>query len=194
MTTELWSKENLLGWHEPSVPLGHEIRRPQAASRGAEGGVHTFCWRRPAAPGAKPCAAPPHPWGARWGALRAPPPCTPDTWRSRRTGSRSPSPADDTRVVPVLGHWPSPDQALGLPQHALSKAHSLPRMWTVLHPASQEKRKDKLLCDRSQTEVDRTPGQLLQSQTQLYLATAVREDSTVLWFSDIWASGLRCTL
>ena len=43
----------------------------------------------------------------------------------------------------------------------LSVMPTASRMWTVLHPASQEKRKGKLLCDRSQTEVDQTPGQLL---------------------------------
>lgn len=128
MTTELCSKENLLRWHEPSIPLGHETRRPQAAGRARRGGVHTFCWRRPAAPGAKPCAAPPRPWGGRWGALRAPPLCTPDTWRSHRTGSRSPSPAGDTRAVPVLRHRLSADQALGLPQHVRSNSHSLSRI------------------------------------------------------------------
>lgn len=102
MTTALWSKDSLFRWHESSIPLGHETLRPQAARQEPGRGMHTFCWQRPAGPGVRPCAAPPRPWGGLWGVLHAPPPCTPDTWQSRRTGSKSPSPAGDTRAIPGL--------------------------------------------------------------------------------------------
>lgn len=53
----------------------------------------------PAGSSAPPCAAPARPGGGRSRAPGARPPCSPDTWPSRTTRSRTPSPAGGDRVT-----------------------------------------------------------------------------------------------
>lgn len=128
--------------HQAQVPSGEP-----------EGGVRTFCWQRPAGPGGKPCVALPHPWGALWGVLHAPPQCTPDTWRSHRTGSKSPSPVGNTRTIPGSGSrtegllcpWPW----LAISHLILTASPGCRKYYVQFH---RKKRKEKLLCARPQTD------------------------------------------
>lgn len=131
----------------------------QATSWEPGGDVRTFCWRRPAGPGARLCAARPRPWAALWGAPHAPPRCTPDTWRSHKTDSKSPSPVGDTRTMPGPRHWVRayPHPAIYSSQPPQDVGSSVSKRLSFLFMGEKEKRKDKRFCARSQSGPDRTP-------------------------------------